>query len=93
MADATLTTEVKFKHFSKGTTIIVRFIETREWKIRKWLAKQLITAAARVMGCGVEIEDPPLTTAPTTSLAYKASKQAEKQGRGRGRGDILHDNG
>ena len=58
MADAMLTTEIKFKHFPKGTTIIVSFVETHEWKVRKWIAKQLITAAARIMGCGIVIEDP-----------------------------------
>jgi hypothetical protein len=58
MADTTFKTEVNFKHFPKGTTIIVSIHETNEWKIRKWLAKQLIRAAAFIMGCGIEIEDP-----------------------------------
>lgn len=47
--------EYKLRKMSREITIEVTFIETREWKLRKWLAKQLVILAAKVLGCGIEV--------------------------------------
>ena len=40
----------------KGTGLRVRLKGIRTWEIRMWLMSQLIYLAARVGGCGIELE-------------------------------------
>lgn len=49
--------EYKLRKMSHEITITVTFVETREWKLRKWIAKQLIVLASKVLGCGIEVVD------------------------------------
>ena len=47
---------IPIKKLTDNFTMIVTFHETKEWKIRKWIAEKLIVLAARVLGCGIEFE-------------------------------------
>lgn len=47
--------EYKMRKMSHEIKLEVTLVETREWKLRKWLAKQLILLAAKVLGCGIEV--------------------------------------
>ena len=56
MASSDIT--VKLRKMPKTVTMTVRVIETREFKLRKWLALSLIKLACSVVGCEIDVQDP-----------------------------------
>lgn len=40
---------------NKNITLIVNVKTSRQFLVRKWIAGQLIKLAARILGCGIEI--------------------------------------
>lgn len=46
---------IPIRRLDKKSTLTVRIQVTREFRVRAWLAARLITLAARILGCGVDI--------------------------------------
>ena len=53
MASANL----ELRKLSNKTTIHIKIKVTREFKIRTWVAIQLLKLTALILGCGIEFED------------------------------------
>jgi hypothetical protein len=63
---AGLTYSYKFHRFEpKSVEMTVTVIYTNEWKIRKFIATNLIKLAATILGCGIKIEH------EDTKIVYK----------------------
>lgn len=48
---------VDIRRLNKNVTMTVTLTETREWRVRRWLALGLIRMATTVLGCRLEIAD------------------------------------
>ena len=50
-------TTFKFRKFDKRATMTFRLVETREFKVRKWLALSLVKLACMILGCGSNVDN------------------------------------
>lgn len=57
MASLEQPVNVKMRKLNHSVTMNVHVIVTREYKIRRWIALNLIAAACLILGCGIKIED------------------------------------
>lgn len=48
---------VDIRRLNQNVTMTVTLTETREWRVRRWLALGLIRLATTVLGCRLEIAD------------------------------------
>lgn len=48
--------EVKFRRMSDAS-VTIRVIETKEWRIRKWIGLNLIHLGFKIVGYRVNVED------------------------------------
>ena len=48
---------VEMKKLTKEVTLVVSVKETREFKIRMWLAKCLWILGTKVAGCGIRFDE------------------------------------
>ena len=53
---AEIATDYKFRKFDHHATLTVKFILTREYKVRKIIATALIKLAASILGCGIKFD-------------------------------------
>lgn len=53
---AGISTTVKVRKFPSSAKLYVTIIETKEFRLRVWIAKRLIRLAAWVMGCRIEVK-------------------------------------
>ena len=53
MADLRAT--ARLNRLPNNVTMHVTIVETREFRLRTWIAKQLLRLAAWVLGCGIEV--------------------------------------
>lgn len=54
---ATLSTTIRIRKFPSGAKLHVTVVETKEFRLRVWIAKRLIRLAAWVMGCKIEVKN------------------------------------
>ena len=47
----------ELRKFTKNTTMTITIKEAKEFKVRRWIACQLLKLAALTLGCGIEIID------------------------------------
>lgn len=64
MAEANL----ELRRLSNKTTLHIKFRLTKEFKIRTWIAAQLLKLTALILGCGIEFEDPEYSDDPTAAM-------------------------
>lgn len=49
--------DMKFKKFNKQITMTINIKITKEFYFRLWLAKFLFKLGAKILGCGIKIEE------------------------------------
>ena len=45
---------LEHRKLPRGAVLTVEIVETREWKVRLWVAQKLLVLAAMVLGCRIE---------------------------------------
>jgi hypothetical protein len=50
-----MATTYPMRKLGHNVTMTITFRLTQEWKVRKWLATQLIKLAALILDCGIEV--------------------------------------
>lgn len=48
---------IDLRRLNQNVTMTVTLTETREWRLRRWLALGLIRMATTVLGCRLDIAD------------------------------------
>ena len=52
-----MTSDLYLRKLSNRVTMVFTLHLTREYKLRRWIAIRLITMAAIVLDCGIEVRD------------------------------------